>query len=42
MGGIYEIGSGVMIFIPSFIKIVSGIRKLIGRGYKDTDSKVIS
>jgi hypothetical protein len=26
-----EMGSGAMIYIPSFIKIGSGIRKLIGR-----------
>jgi hypothetical protein len=26
-----EIGSGAMIYIPSFIKIGSGIQKLIGR-----------
>jgi hypothetical protein len=25
-----EMGSGVMIYIPSFIKIVSGVQKLIG------------
>jgi hypothetical protein len=31
-----EMGSGVMIYIPSFIKIGSGIQKLI-RGYTDTD-----
>jgi hypothetical protein len=34
MEGIYEcavvIGSGTMIYIPSFIKIGSGIQKLIG------------
>jgi hypothetical protein len=27
-----EMGSGVMIYIPSFIKIGSGIRKLMGGG----------
>jgi hypothetical protein len=27
---VVEIGSGVMIYIPSFIKIGSGIQKLIG------------
>jgi hypothetical protein len=27
-----EIGSGAMIYIPNFIKIDSGIRKLIGGG----------
>jgi hypothetical protein len=30
-----EMGSGSMIYIPSFIKIGSGIKKLIG-GYADT------
>jgi hypothetical protein len=30
-------GSGVMIYIPSFIKIGSGIQKLIG-GYTDTET----
>jgi hypothetical protein len=30
-----EMGSGAMIYIPSFIKIGSGIQKLIG-GYTDT------
>jgi hypothetical protein len=27
-----EMGSGAMIAIPSFIKIASGIQKLLGRG----------
>jgi hypothetical protein len=31
-----EMGSGVMIYIPSFIKIGSGIKKLIGGAYTDT------
>jgi hypothetical protein len=37
-------GSGAGIYVPSFIKIGSGIQKLIGAGYTDThtDSKVIS
>jgi hypothetical protein len=35
-----KIGSGTMIHIPSFIKICSGIQKLMGWG--DTDSMVIS
>jgi hypothetical protein len=37
------IGSGAMIYIPSFINIGSGIQKLIG-GIQDTqtDSKVIA
>jgi hypothetical protein len=37
---VVETGSGAMIYIPSFIKIGSGIQKLIGRGY--TDRKEIS
>jgi hypothetical protein len=28
-----EMGSGAMIYVPSFIKIGSGIQKLIGGGY---------
>jgi hypothetical protein len=36
-----EMGSGVIICIPSSRKIGSGIQKLIG-GYTDTDSMVIS
>jgi hypothetical protein len=31
-----EMGSGAMIYIASFIKIDSGILKLIGGGYTDT------
>jgi hypothetical protein len=34
-----QMGTGAIIYIPSFIKIGSGIQKLIGR---DTASKVIS
>jgi hypothetical protein len=30
MGDIYELGSGAMIYIPSFIKLGSSIRKLVG------------
>jgi hypothetical protein len=30
-------GSGAMIYIPSFRKIGSGIQKLIGRIHKHTD-----
>jgi hypothetical protein len=36
-----EMGSGAVIYIPSFIKIGAGIQKLIGRG-RYTDSNVIS
>jgi hypothetical protein len=28
----FEMDSGAMIYIPSFIKIVSGIQKLLGQG----------
>jgi hypothetical protein len=38
---VVEMGSGAMIYIPSFIKIGSGIQKLI-RGDTETGSKVIS
>jgi hypothetical protein len=31
-----EMGSGAMIYIPSFIKIGSGIQKLMGEGYSQT------
>jgi hypothetical protein len=38
-----EVGSGAVIYIPSFIKIGSGIQKLMGGGgFTYTDSKVIS
>jgi hypothetical protein len=38
-----EMGSGAVIHVPSFMKIGSGVQKLIG-GYTDihTDSNVIS
>jgi hypothetical protein len=32
----FEMGTGVMIFIPSFIKFGSGILNLMGRGFTDT------
>jgi hypothetical protein len=31
-------GSVVIIYVPSFIKIGSDIRKLMGRGYTDTQT----
>jgi hypothetical protein len=34
----YEMGSGAIIYIPSFIKIGSGIHRLIG-GDTQTDTK---
>jgi hypothetical protein len=39
-----EMGSGAIIYmyIPSFIKICSGIQKLIGGSHRHTDSMVIS
>jgi hypothetical protein len=37
-----EIGSGAMIYIPSFIKTVLKHSKLIGGVYEHTDSMVIS
>jgi hypothetical protein len=47
MGGIFnwavEMGSGAVIYVPSFIKIGSGVQKLMWGGYTDThtDSNVI-
>jgi hypothetical protein len=33
----FEIGSGVLVYTPGFIKIVSGIQKLtVGGGGRDT------
>jgi hypothetical protein len=32
-----EIDSGAMIYIPSFVKTGSGIRKLLGRMHRQTD-----
>jgi hypothetical protein len=32
-----EMSSAAMIYIPSFIKIVSAIQKFMGGGYMDTD-----
>jgi hypothetical protein len=37
-----EIGSGVMTYIPNFIKTGSGIQKLIGGINRHTDRLVIS
>jgi hypothetical protein len=37
-----EMGSSVMIYIPSFIKIGSGIQEFIRGIYRHTDSEVIS
>jgi hypothetical protein len=39
---VVQMGSGAMIYIPSFIKIGSGIQKLIGGIHRHTDSNVIS
>jgi hypothetical protein len=35
---VVEIGSGFLIYIPSLIKIGSGIKKLIGGIHRHTDS----
>jgi hypothetical protein len=35
-------GSGAVIFVPSFIKIGSAIQKLIGGMHRHTDSMVIA
>jgi hypothetical protein len=37
-----EMGSGAIIYIPSFLKIDSGIQKLMVKGFTDTDSMAIS
>jgi hypothetical protein len=37
-----EMGSGAMIYIPSFIKIGSGIQKLIDEIHRHRDSMEIS
>jgi hypothetical protein len=36
-----EIGSGAMIYIPNFIKIGSGIQKLMDGVHRHIDNKVI-
>jgi hypothetical protein len=37
-----EMGSGAVTYTPSFIKIGSGIQKLIGGIYRHTDRKEIA
>jgi hypothetical protein len=37
-----EFGSGAVIYVPNFIKIGSGIQKLIGGIHGHTDSMMIS
>jgi hypothetical protein len=37
-----EMGSGAMIYIPSFIKIGSGIGKLLGGIHRHTERMVIA
>jgi hypothetical protein len=39
---VVELGSGAMIYIPSFIKIGSGIQKLMWGIHRHADSMVIS
>jgi hypothetical protein len=38
----FEMGSGAMVHIPSFIKIDSGIKKIIGEIHRHTDSMEIA
>jgi hypothetical protein len=35
-------GSGAVIYVPSFIRIGSGVQKLLGGIHRHTDSNVIS
>jgi hypothetical protein len=42
MNYVAEMGSGAMIYIPNFIKIGSGIQKLIGGIRRYTDSMEIA
>jgi hypothetical protein len=37
-----EMGSGAMIYIPIFIKICSGIQKLVRRIHRHTDRRKIA
>jgi Uri superfamily endonuclease len=37
---VVQMGSGDMIHIPSFIKIGSGMQKLIGRIHRHTDKAI--
>jgi hypothetical protein len=37
-----EMGSDAMMYVPNFIKIGSGVQKLIGRIHRHTDSMVVS
>jgi hypothetical protein len=37
-----KMGSGAMIYVPSFIKIGSGIQKLIGGTHRHTESMEIA
>jgi hypothetical protein len=36
----FEMGSGAMIYIPSFVKIDSGIQKLMGRGNTQNGDRI--
>jgi hypothetical protein len=38
----FQMGSGAVIYIPSFIKTGSGIQKLIGGIHRHTDSMEIA
>jgi hypothetical protein len=37
-----EVGSGAMIYVPSFIRFVSGIQKLLWSTHRHTGGTVIS
>jgi hypothetical protein len=39
---VVEMGSVAMIYVPSFLKIGSGIQKLIGRIHRHTDRTEIA
>jgi hypothetical protein len=39
MNYVDEMGLGAMIYIPSFVKIDSGIQKLMGRDFTDTHTR---
>jgi hypothetical protein len=38
----FETGSNVMIYVPSFIKIGSGVQKFIGGIHRHTDRMLIA
>jgi hypothetical protein len=42
MGAIFEMSSGAVIYVPSFIKIGSGVQKFMAGGGEITQSNVIT